>query len=168
MHRIVEQTASHAISSALRRCDGNCSGRELLVFYAWAAATAAVFYGRRRDVDAEENLDFLKDEEVFAFELLCKLDATVTRRSIAEFDAVYWDLIGRVLECVDEIFDNYSVSQDIAEANGTPVKDFFDNCYQDFVPLSEARMPQDLASFFVLLVNGETIRASQQALVDGL
>ena len=74
MHRIVEQAAGHTIASALRRCDGKCSGKELLVLYAWAAATAAVFYGRSRDIDAEENLDFLKDEEVFAFELLCKLD----------------------------------------------------------------------------------------------
>ena len=166
MHRIVEQTADHAISAALRRCEGRCSGRELLMIYAWAAAVTAVFYGRNRGLDADGTLDFLKDEEVFAFEVLCQADKNKARLSLQDFDALYWDLTGRVLESVDLIFEGFEGAEDISDAVIEPIQAFCATCYDDFVPVPAARMDRDLISFFILLVSGETIRASLQALEE--
>jgi hypothetical protein len=106
---------------------------------------------------------YLKSEEGFVFDLLSKNSSRSSNpKPFEEFNDEFWDLMGRLFEKIDLVFDKFVENREISDANADYVKAFFDESYEDFVLPENSQIGQSLVSLFILILMPETIKASMK------
>jgi hypothetical protein len=163
MHEIVWRSAGSYIEAAVKKNDGKHTNMELVVMYCWVTATVAVFFTRFGVIDEDQNVAYLKSEEGFVFDLLSKNSSrSSTPKPFEEFNDEFWDLMGRLFEKIDLVFEKFAENREISDANADYVKTFFDESYEDFVLPENSQIGQSLVSLFILILIPETIKASMK------
>jgi hypothetical protein len=136
---------------------------ELVVMYCWVTATVAVFFTRFGVIDEDQNVAYLKSEESFVFDLLSRNSSRSSNpKSFEEFNDEFWDLMGRLFEKIDLVFEKFAENREISDANADYVKAFFDESYEDFVLPENSQIGRSLVSLFILILIPETIKASMK------
>jgi hypothetical protein len=163
MHEIVWRSAGSYIEAAVKKNDGKHTNMELVVMYCWVTATVAVFFTRFGVIDEDQNVAYLKSEESFVFDLLSKNSSrSSTPKPFEEFNDEFWDLMGRLFEKIDLVFEKFAENREISASNTDYVKAFFDESYEDFVLPENSQIGQSLVSLFILILIPETIKASMK------